>query len=183
MAKIKANDMTIENTRLFVALLSLDKDLLASSSEETKALYVRSRNALNKEKKFVTLSTDAQAMVTARIAKLGDSGRDYLFQRNYKTLDRILDAARMIDGKSTSSILGYVITPVKRSKSVDLTVSNIRSQTGQCYARVSNAIKALAFFDLVRVHNASYLGQSTFVDKLSDDSRVEWLHRSFDSVK
>jgi hypothetical protein len=183
MAKIKANDMSIENARLFVALLSLDRELLASSSAETQALFVRSRNALNKEKKFVTLSQDAQNMVTARIAQLGDTGRDYLFQRNYKTLDRILDAARMIDGKSTSSILEYVSRPIKRSKSVDLTVDNVCVQANQCYARVSNAIKALAFFDLIKVHNASYLGQSTFVDKLSKESRVEWLNRSYDSVK
>lgn len=178
MAKIQANTMSIDEAKLFVALLSLDKALLAQSDAETKALYVRSRNALNKEKKFTLLSSDTQQALVERIALLGDSGRDYLFQRNYKTLDRILDAGLMIDNKKSSTILTYVGRVLKRSKSTNLTTDQICGQSSQCYARVSNALKAFAFWGYVKPHGTHAMyRESTFVDKLSKETRWEWVSK------
>jgi hypothetical protein len=91
--------------------------------------------------------------------------------RNYKTATRILDCANMLskEGKF-SSILTYALNALQRSTMQQTSIDSICAIANQDYSRIANAIKALAFFDLIQVKNADF--QDKLIVKMSKNTLV-----------
>lgn len=143
--------------------------VLASAQAKAEFALVEARINVSNDKadkaakniaaRFRTCETfkNASAESIALIIKHSDDATlEYLLNAsNYKTATRILDAAKMLNSEKHSSIIDYTLSAVKRSSLQKTSVDMICSSANQCYSRVSNAIKALYFFDLIAVENAT----------------------------
>lgn len=102
---------------------------------------------------FKNASSESIALI---IKHSDDATLEYLLNAsNYKTATRILDASKMLCNEKHSSIIDYTLSAVKRSSLQKTSVDMICSSANQCYSRVSNAIKALYFFNLIAIDNAT----------------------------
>ena len=51
-------------------------------------------------------------------------------------------------------------------------MKSLINDSKNCYSRASNTVKALAFFSLVTVENASVDSRTMIIDKMSQDTKI-----------
>ncbi|MGZ8261412.1 MAG: hypothetical protein ACXWTU_00445 [Methylotenera sp.] len=166
------NTNNLKNTVIFKSLeveRDLQSNLISVSDEKQASLTKNYINRLKANKAFINASQSS----LETIVKYSDiETLEYLMNpSNYKTASRILDAAKMLNSEKYSTILDYTLSALKRSPMQKTSVDSVCNIANQCYARVSNAVKALAFFDLIEVSDVTTNGN--IIVKMSKSSMIQ----------
>lgn len=167
----------VENKRA----LSAQAEMLTYQGEKHGNADVseKIKNTVNRLKTIETFGKASESALTliATHALEQSAFNQLTAHSNYKTACRVLDAAHFLTAsKSYSTIIDYTLKVLQRAKSVNLSVDQICAQSNQCYARISNALKALHYFGIVSLSNAQT--DRNFITRMSKDSIV-----SFDADK
>ena len=147
---------------------------------ESKVTFTSESKKLAMEKNYINRMQANKAFLNASLASLqlivkrsNESTLEYLLNAsNYKTASRVLDAAKMMNNEKHSSILDYTLKAIKRSMMQKTSVDQVCTISNQCYARISNAVKALAFFDLIDVTDCSFDSKTNIINKMSKNTLV-----------
>lgn len=156
------------SNRIIQVQLELESKTALCSDSKKDALQKNIINRLKANKAFSNASAKTLQMI---VDSSSASTLEYLLNAsNYKTASRILDAAKFLNDEKHSSIIDYTLSALKRSSYQQTSVDNVCAISNQCYARISNAIKALAFFDLIDVKDCSR--DKNLITKMSKNTLV-----------
>jgi hypothetical protein len=154
--------------------VSLQSNLIAVSDDKAIALQ---KNMINRLKVNAIFCKTSIEVLTIIVNASSEQALEYLLDaKNYKTAQRILDVAKYLNNDAKySSIIDYAIASINKLTSKDQNVSasieRIMIDTTQCYSRISNAVKALAFFKIISV-DTSIDEKTMIINKLSKDTRL-----------
>ncbi|MGZ8220361.1 MAG: hypothetical protein ACXWT0_01805 [Methylobacter sp.] len=148
--------------------VELQSNMIAVSDNKAIAMQKNMKNRLKACKAFVNASESSLDLIVTHSSA---SMLEYLMNAsNYKTATRVLDCAKYMCNEKHSSIIDYTLSALERSVLQKTSVDQVCNISQQCYARISNAVKALAFFDLIKVENAMF--NDRLIVKLSKDSLI-----------
>jgi tetratricopeptide (TPR) repeat protein len=98
--------------------------------------------------------------------------------KNYKTAQRILDCAHMLtESGKYSSILDYTKQALKRASHNRNSVDAVCAISGQCYARISNAVKALHFFNQIELSDCTLSDNKRLVLAMSKNTMISVIDK------
>jgi hypothetical protein len=148
--------------------IELESNMIAVS-ESKQALATK--NIINRLKANKAFTSASIASLELIVKHSNAQTLDYLLNAsNYKTASRILDAAKMLNQEKHSTILDYTLTALNKSMLQKTSVNELCVKSSQCYARISNAVKALAFFNVITVDNVTL--SNNIISKMSKDTLV-----------
>ena len=169
------NDLT--NSIIFASIEAsekMQKTLLATSEEKAVLINKNMINRLKVNATFCKASNDVLLIIANASSELA---LEYLLDaKNYKTAQRVLDVAKMLNKDSKySSIVDYTLVSITKLSSKDQNIKTslkaVMQDTTQCYSRISNAIKALAFFNIITV-DTTIDERTMIINALTVDTKI-----------
>jgi hypothetical protein len=175
---MKNSKINLTNNVIFASIEAsekMQKTLLGTSEEKAISLQKNVKNRLKVNETFCKCSNDVLSTIASHSS---NDALEYLLNaKNYKTAERIRDVAKMLCKDSKYSVsIDQVTMSLKKNTSKEqnifCTMKSLILDSKNCYSRASNTVKALAFFKLVIVENASVDAKTMIIDKMSQDTRI-----------